>query len=247
MTETTAMRSTSFKLLCIQEQETQTMRTSVGADDSPGLELSGVERLAYLLRRAIKLMESDDIQAASRCLQDASTLLGAESRIIAVGAPEVPRFQSGGLARWQAKLTVEYIEKNLGSKLKVCELADMLAFSTGHFSRAFKRTFGVPLMMYVFGRRVERAKSMLRGTRDPLTEIALSCGFADQSHLNRTFHRVVGMSPGLWRRTGVDAAHLRAPASALSANQRGVGLAPALRDHQERETTWKNTLTHTTT
>jgi AraC family transcriptional regulator len=62
----------------------------------------------------------------------------------------------------------------------------------------------VPLMTYVFGRRVERAKSMLRGTRDQLTEIALSCGFADQSHLNRTFRRAVGMSPGLWRRSGAD-------------------------------------------
>jgi len=34
-----------------------------------------------------------------------------------------------------------------------------------------------------------------------LTEIALACGFADQSHLNRSFRRMVGMSPGVWRRT----------------------------------------------
>jgi AraC family transcriptional regulator len=178
------------------------MGATPSVDDSLRLERSGVERLAYLLGRAIELLESD-IRAASRCLQDAWTLLGAESRITAVDVPEVPRFQSGGLARWQTKLTVEYIEENLGSKLKAGELADMFAFSKGHFSRAFRRTFGVPLMTYVFERRVERAKSMLRGTRDHLTEIALSCGFADQSHLNRTFRRLVGTSPGRWRRAGV--------------------------------------------
>jgi AraC family transcriptional regulator len=213
------MRSTTFELLCVQEQERQSLKTAASADDCAGLELCGAERLAYLLRRAIKLLESD-IRAASRCLQDASTLLRAESRSTAEGGPNVPRFQSGGLARWQAKLTIEYIEQNLGAKLKACELADMLAFSRGHFSRAFKRTFGVPLMTYIFGRRVERAKSMLRGTRDHLTEIALSCGFSDQSHLNRTFRRVVGMSPGLWRRTGVDAARPGASASAFPANRR---------------------------
>jgi AraC family transcriptional regulator len=205
MADMSAMKSASSEILRIQQRGIHTSGSPAGIDDSLSLERSGVDRLAYLLRRAIELMESD-IRAASRCLQDAWTLLGAESRITAVDAPDVPRFQSGGLARWQAKLTVEYIEENLGSKLKASELADMFAFSKGHFSRAFRRTFGMPLMTYVFGRRVERAKSMLRGTRDHLTEIALSCGFADQSHLNRTFRRVVGMSPGLWRRAGADPA-----------------------------------------
>jgi AraC-like DNA-binding protein len=165
-----------------------------------------------LIRRAIELMESD-IQAASRCLQDASILLGVESRRTTGETPEVPRFQPGGLARWQARLTVEYIEEHLGSKIKARELADMVSFSKSHFSRAFKRTFDVPLMSYVFRRRVERAKLMLTGTRDQLIEIALSCGFADQSHLNRVFRRAVGMSPGLWRRTSTDTARAETGAS----------------------------------
>jgi AraC-like DNA-binding protein len=41
---------------------------------------------------------------------------------------------------------------------------------------------------------------MMTSTRERLTDIALACGFADQSHLNRHFRRVVGTSPGLWRR-----------------------------------------------
>lgn len=212
MAEVSAMRATSFELLCFQEQRMQGMSAMRNADDPLRLMGPGAERLAYLLRRAIKLMESD-IPAASRCLQDASTLLGTESRQAADEMPEVPRFQAGGLARWQTKLTVEFIEENLGSKINACELADMLSFSKSHFSRAFKRTFGVPLMNYVFKRRVERAKFMLTGSRDQLIEIALSCGFADQSHLNRVFRRAVGMTPGLWRRTSADTACVKAGAS----------------------------------
>lgn len=206
------MRATSSELPCLQEQRMQSMRAMRDADDPFRVMGSGTERLAYLLRRAIALMGSD-IQAASRCLQDASTLLGTESRSPASEAPEVPRFQAGGLARWQTKLTVEFIEENLGSKIKARELADLLSFSKSHFSRAFKRTFGVPLMNYVFKRRVERAKLMLTGSRDQLIEIALSCGFADQSHLNRVFRRAVGMTPGLWRRTSTDTACVKAGAS----------------------------------
>ena len=55
-------------------------------------------------------------------------------------------------------------------------------------------------MAFVAVRRVERAKLMMASTGQRLTDIALACGFADQSHLNRYFRRIVGVSPGLWRR-----------------------------------------------
>ena len=207
------MRSTSWGPLGVHNQGAHPTSAMIDVSDSLCLMPSGAERLGYLLRRAIQLMESD-VQAASRCLQAASMLLSAESRRTVSDAPEVPRFQPGGLARWQTKRTVDYIEKNLGSKIQARELADRLSFSKSHFSRAFKRTFGVPPMTYVFGRRVERAKWMMTATRYQLSEIALSCGFADQSHLSRSFRRIVGISPGLWRRTATDAADTKADASA---------------------------------
>jgi transcriptional regulator GlxA family with amidase domain len=80
------------------------------------------------------------------------------------------------------------------------EMADAATLSKSHFSRAFKCTFGSSPMAYVAARRVERAKLMMTSSRERLTDIALACGFADQSHLNRHFCRVVGTSPGLWRR-----------------------------------------------
>jgi AraC-like DNA-binding protein len=56
-------------------------------------------------------------------------------------------------------------------------------------------------MEYVVVRRVERAKTIIRETKEPLAEVALACGFADQAHLNRRFRDVVGVSPGRWRRS----------------------------------------------
>jgi transcriptional regulator GlxA family with amidase domain len=48
--------------------------------------------------------------------------------------------------------------------------------------------------------RVEAAKEKLRDGRLSLFDVAVACGFADQSHLTRVFTRVVGISPGVWRR-----------------------------------------------
>jgi pimeloyl-ACP methyl ester carboxylesterase len=59
-------------------------------------------------------------------------------------------------------------------------------------------------MAYVAARRVERARLMLTSTQKSLTEIALACGFADQPHFNRLFRRIVGMSPGRWRRSSMN-------------------------------------------
>lgn len=165
--------------------------------------MSDTERVGYLVRCAMEFMESD-LHAARRCLHDASTLLAPSSN--ETGKSPLPgRFRPGGLARWQVRRTLAYIEANLASKMETRGLADVVSFSKSHFSRAFKRSLGIPPMTYVLSRRVERAKLMMATTREQLTDIALACGFADQSHLNRSFRRMVGMSPGLWRRTRTDA------------------------------------------
>jgi AraC family transcriptional regulator len=163
-------------------------------------EESAADTVMILIHRAVKCLESDR-QAALRCLNEASTLLGRYVKQSEATATRIPSsFQPGGLGRWQANRALAYIEENLGSKIGICELAALVSLSHSHFSRAFKRSLGLPPMAYVVKRRVERAKIMIISTAEQLTEVALECGFADQSHFTRSFRRMVGTSPSLWRR-----------------------------------------------
>jgi AraC family transcriptional regulator len=157
-------------------------------------------RVGHLVRQAMSCFETDR-EAAWRCLSDASTLLGADVQELGVNAPSVDELQPGGLATWQAMRTLAYIEANLASKMDVDDLANVVALSRSHFCRAFKHSVGWSPMEYVAVRRVERAKAMISSTREPLAEVALACGFADQPHLNRRFRDIVGISPGRWRRS----------------------------------------------
>lgn len=137
-------------------------------------------QVGHLVRQAMTLFETDR-KAAWRCLRDASTLLGPDLEDLGVNAPNVDMLKPGGLAIWQARRTLAYIEANLASKMDLGDLANLVALSRSHFSRAFKRCVGLSPMEYVIMRRVERAKSMISGTREPLAEVALACGFADQA------------------------------------------------------------------
>jgi AraC family transcriptional regulator len=157
-------------------------------------------RVGHLVKQAMTLFETDR-KAAWRYLSDASTLLGADVQDLGTNTPSADKLQPGGLATWQARRTLAYVEANLASKMDIDGLANVVALSRSHFSRAFKRSLGFSPMEYVVVRRVERAKAMISGTREPLAEVALACGFADQAHLNRRFRDIVGISPGRWRRS----------------------------------------------
>ena len=104
----------------------------------------------------------------------------------------------GGLAPWQKRRLMELIDSNLDGELRLSRLAQECGLSVSHFSRSFKRSFGVPVHRYLIARRVERAKFLLRSSSAPLSEIALESGFSDQAAFSRTFHGVVGTSPMRW-------------------------------------------------
>jgi len=71
----------------------------------------------------------------------------------------------------------------------------MLHISSLHLRRRFQRDTGLPLWQHVIRLRVERARDLLQQGRLSLRDIATEVGFADQSHLNRHFKRIYGVSP----------------------------------------------------
>ena len=106
----------------------------------------------------------------------------------------------GGLAPWQEKRALQMMAANLDGNVRLRSLAHEVGLSISQFSRAFRKSAGVPPHQWLLQRRVEAAKPLLKDRRLSLSEVALSVGFTDQSHFTRVFSAVVGMPPGLWRR-----------------------------------------------
>jgi AraC-like DNA-binding protein len=106
----------------------------------------------------------------------------------------------GGLAPGQKHRLAEHIDASLRDRVVVADLSKMTDLSTSHFARAFKYSFGMAPHAYILRRRVEQARRLMLETKLPLCQIALECGFSDQSHFSRVFQRLVGTSPNEWRR-----------------------------------------------
>jgi AraC family transcriptional regulator len=111
-----------------------------------------------------------------------------------------PRPIRGGLTPWQERRTKQMLSEDLSGKVTLARLASECGLSVSHFARAFKQTTGHPPHRWLVVQRIEQAKKLLLTSALPLADIALECGFADQSHFTRVFSQTVGTGPGAWRR-----------------------------------------------
>lgn len=108
-----------------------------------------------------------------------------------------------GLAPWQVRNVVDTMLEQLAAKISTSALARECGLSRGHFSRAFKKTFGLPPHSWRQVQRIALAKSMLLDSRHPLADITVHCGFSDQAHFTRAFKTATGSTPMAWRRSGL--------------------------------------------
>jgi AraC family transcriptional regulator len=107
----------------------------------------------------------------------------------------------GGLADWQRRIVVRYIEENLAEQISLAKLAELARLSPFHFARAFKKTIGMPPRRYHMQCRIDRAKMLLAEPSPSVTEIADQVGFADTSSFSVAFRNRVGRSPRAYRRS----------------------------------------------
>ena len=150
-----------------------------------------------LIGAAVATFDADR-DTSRRYLQRALALLGVKRG--APGFESARRSDRGGLLVWQLNGVVDYIETHLTEKIAAGDLADLVNLSKGQLSRAFKISVGVPPFRYIVRRRLDLACTMMRTTREPLSQVAVACGLCDQAHFSRLFRNVIGMSPSAWRR-----------------------------------------------
>ncbi|WP_440642664.1 helix-turn-helix domain-containing protein [Bradyrhizobium sp. PUT101] len=108
--------------------------------------------------------------------------------------------QESGLAPWQERRAKEIMRVRLSSNLTIADVAAECKLTPSHFARSFRRSTGVAPHEYLSRLRIEEAKRLMADTKLSLADIALICGFGDQSYFTRVFSRTIGTSPGLWRR-----------------------------------------------
>ncbi|MDX6605168.1 MAG: hypothetical protein QOF23_1677 [Solirubrobacterales bacterium] len=83
--------------------------------------------------------------------------------------------------------------------LDVAELAAAAGLSRAHFSREFRRTFGVSPHGYLLTRRLERAASLLRTTDGSVAEICMAVGLQSVGSFTTSFKRAYGRTPTEYR------------------------------------------------
>jgi AraC family transcriptional regulator len=154
--------------------------------------------LSGLLNTAGQKFDTNPLVARD-CIHQASEVLTANDEIVA-GSYRDGRPERHSFAAWQAKRVQAYIDENIARPILVGDLAAFTRLSPSYFFRAFKGSFGTPPHAYIIRRRMAHARLMLSGTDEPLGQIALACGLADQAHFSRLFRRTAGVSPGVWRR-----------------------------------------------
>jgi len=137
-------------------------------------------------------------EAAKSSIARATSILMAE-----IGRSAALPARCEGVARllpWQANRVREYIESNIAQAIRVTDLSALVFRTAAHFSRAFKRSFGLAPHAYVLRRRIEVASQLMIESSTPLSQIALKCGFNDQAHLCKQFRKHTGATPAAWRR-----------------------------------------------
>jgi AraC-like DNA-binding protein len=138
------------------------------------------------------------LERGDSALESETLFLQAMQLLIAGRGPS--RVGAGVSEQRAVRIAKEYIAENVDRSVTLEEIANVCGFSRFYFIRMFRKATGLSPHEYLVSLRVERARRMLRQGKS-LAEIAASSGFADQSHMIRTFRRTLGLTPGALARS----------------------------------------------
>ncbi len=138
------------------------------------------------------------MEHSSSSLEREGLLMDLLATVISRFAETRSTLHSLGRERRAVNLACSYLIEHYAENISLTDLARIAGLSAFHFSRVFSEAFGMPPHGFQTQLRVSRAKALLRLGR-AISDVACETGFADQSHLNRHFKRLVEPSPGRYR------------------------------------------------
>ncbi len=157
-------------------------------------------------------LRADLIEAATRFLHEPERVTARVWDLLwRLGSgPVEGRTERGPLAG----LLLRHVEEHLAEPLSPASLARRFRISATHLNRICSRATGMPLGAFVRRQRLERAVHLLRGSDQPIRQIAAQVGYPDLSHFNKLIRAYAGRSPSSVRSGG--------PSSEASANKRSL-------------------------
>ncbi|MBE9158561.1 helix-turn-helix transcriptional regulator [Nodosilinea sp. LEGE 06152] len=158
-----------------------------------------LESLVQLFLTETEQSGFGDIYGDKLYLESLSSLVGVHLLRHYCNIASAIRPYTAGLAPYQVKRVLEYIQAHLSQELSLDAMAAQVGLSRSHFAHQFKQAMGVAPHQYVSQQRVEKAQRLLRSRQIPITDIALECGFANQSHLTKVFKKHTGTTPKAYR------------------------------------------------
>ena len=97
-------------------------------------------------------------------------------------------------------MTKSYIKQNFKKKITLGDICKHLACSKSTLVNTFRRTYGTTVSAYLTEVRLKEAEKLLCHREHSLSQIAMLCGFSDQSYFSKVFAAKMGCAPGDYRR-----------------------------------------------
>ncbi len=165
-----------------------------------GLHDSLIRQIAWTL-----LAELSAPTSGGRLLAE-TLALALTARLVQAYAADTPNVPNPPTSRHtiderRLNRVLEYMAQHIEEDIGIDDLAKVACLSPFHFIRMFGRRMGEPPHRHLSRMRLERAKTMLALSHLTLYEIALACRYSSQANFTRAFHRMVGMTPGAYRRS----------------------------------------------
>lgn len=155
--------------------------------------------LSALIKNGKTDFESREICSAVPAIK--SELISSFINVLTLCASQLTLLNDDGRSKQTVgQLAMRYIHENFTDKISISDLCNAIGYSKSTVLSAFKKEYSTTVNSYITTLRLERSKKMLTSENASISQIALACGFSDQSYFSKVFSASYGITPTDYRR-----------------------------------------------